>query len=323
MRLTNLNNIPLPLAVWLATSNYDGNKEPNEISVTTLMKPLKQIILSKRVNKDDLCLDVSSLAASTIGTALHDSIEQAWLNPNDALTRLGISEMGISKIKINPDPSTVAEDDIAIYMEQRAYKKVGTKVVSGKYDLIFDGQVQDYKSTSVYTYLKNDSKKTDYILQGSIYRWLNPDLIIKDTIAINYILKDWTATRALGDATYPRTALIQEEYPLLSLEQTEKYIRNKLRDINRYMDSPEEDIPECSSKDLWRGEAVFKYYASDTATRSSKNFGNMVDAAIHMSSKGGRGFIKQVDGKAKACSYCMAATICQQRAELAAADELG
>ena len=96
MRLTNLNNIPLPLAVWLATSNYDGNKAPNEISVTTLMKPLKQIILSKRVNKDDLCLDVSSLAASTIGTALHDSIEQAWLNPNDALTRLGISEMGIS-----------------------------------------------------------------------------------------------------------------------------------------------------------------------------------------------------------------------------------
>lgn len=323
MRLTNLNNIPLPLAVWLATSNYDGNKEPNEISVTTLMKPLKQIILSKRINKDDLCLDVSSLAASTIGSALHDSIERAWLNPNDALARLGISEKGISKIKINPDPSTVAEDDITIYMEQRAYKKMGSKIVSGKYDLVFDGQVQDYKSTSVYTYLKNDSKKSDYILQGSIYRWLNPGLIIKDTIAINYILKDWSATRALADASYPRTALIQEEYPLLSLEQTEKYVRNKLRDINRYMNSPEEDIPECSSEELWRGEPVFKYYASDTATRSSKNFSNMVDAAMHMSSKGGRGFIKQVDGKAKACNYCMAATICQQRAALAAADELG
>lgn len=49
MQYTNTTNIPLPLAVFLATDDYDY--QPDTISVTTLLKPIKQIILGRRLEK--------------------------------------------------------------------------------------------------------------------------------------------------------------------------------------------------------------------------------------------------------------------------------
>ena len=43
----NNSNVPLSLAVFLATDNYDH--ESDTISATTLIKPLRQIILAARV----------------------------------------------------------------------------------------------------------------------------------------------------------------------------------------------------------------------------------------------------------------------------------
>ena len=42
----NPSQVPLSLAVFLATDNYDY--EPDTISATGLIRPLRQIILAKR-----------------------------------------------------------------------------------------------------------------------------------------------------------------------------------------------------------------------------------------------------------------------------------
>ena len=44
---SNLTNLPLPIAAWLAHDTYD--RVVAGISATTLMKPTRQIILSKRL----------------------------------------------------------------------------------------------------------------------------------------------------------------------------------------------------------------------------------------------------------------------------------
>ena len=59
---------------------------------------------------------------------------------------------------------------------------------------VAEGKVQDFKSTSVYTYL-NQTNKDKYILQGSIYRWLNEDTITRDTMDIHFIFTDWNKKR--------------------------------------------------------------------------------------------------------------------------------
>ena len=64
-RYTNQFNISLPLAVFLATDDYDY--EPNVISVTSLLKPVRQLVLSKRVKPDEALVDISGLVSARMG----------------------------------------------------------------------------------------------------------------------------------------------------------------------------------------------------------------------------------------------------------------
>ena len=50
-RMSNNAGIDLAAALWLAHDDYDYVDKPNYISVTTLIKPIRQIILGMRVAK--------------------------------------------------------------------------------------------------------------------------------------------------------------------------------------------------------------------------------------------------------------------------------
>jgi hypothetical protein len=167
-RYSNQMNIPLPLAVFLATDDYDY--DPTAISATALMKPIRQLILTKRVNPEDNPIDISGLVSSRMGSAIHAAIEKAWLTPKNALKALGLPEKIANNIVINPSKEMLEfnPDAIPVYMEQRAYRQVGKHKVSGKFDFVAEGRVQDFKSTSVYSYL-NQTNVAKYALQGSIY----------------------------------------------------------------------------------------------------------------------------------------------------------
>ena len=102
------------------------------------------------------------------------------------LKKLGYSDKTISRFKINPDK--VEEGDIPVYLEKRVEKEILGWTVTGQFDMVFNGQLIDFKTTGTYTY-ETKCKDNDYILQGSIYRWLSP-LITEDTIAINFIFKN-------------------------------------------------------------------------------------------------------------------------------------
>ena len=144
MKYTNNHNIPLPLAVFLATNHYDY--VPNTISATSLLKPVRQLILADRLSSEDNLVELSDMVSSRMGTAIHTAIEQAWLNPTKALKSLGYSDDIIQRIKVNPE--TVEENDIPVYMEKRSFKKIGTHTISGKFDFVAESKVHDFKSTS-------------------------------------------------------------------------------------------------------------------------------------------------------------------------------
>lgn len=143
-------NIPLPLAVFLATDDYDY--DPTAISATALMKPIRQLILTKRVNPEDNPIDIAGLVSSRMGSAIHAAIEKAWLNPKQALKALGMPAKLADNVMINPSKPILElnPNAIPVYMEQRAYKQVGKYKVSGKFDFVAEGRVQDFKSTSTY-----------------------------------------------------------------------------------------------------------------------------------------------------------------------------
>lgn len=323
--MENSKNIDLATAVWLANDDYDYN--PNTISVTTLMRSIRQIVLSKRATSLNMVKgDVEQLIQSRMGSAIHDSIERVWCDPvkvENSLRKLGYDENHIKKVRINPD--LPEEGCFNVFVEQRMFKEIDGYTLSGKFDIVLNGQLCDHKSTVVFMYL-NKKNVPKFVLQGSIYRYMDDLRITSDTVQINYFFTDWSKIEAMTKPHYPQLRTISEKFPLLSKEETEKYIRDKLRLITLHEDSAEEDLPKCTDEDLWRESDVYKIYptteaAYDPTKKSTKNCATLEEAQQYVKAKG-KGVVKLVKGKAKACNYCNAAPICSQRVALSEADQL-
>ena len=318
----NPNGVPLAVAVFLASDNYEYVDDPFTISVTTLMRPVRQIILATRAASNQGMVNIEANIKSSIGAAIHDAIEKSWVHDYEkSLSLLGYPKGMIKKIKINPKPEDLTSDCIPIYLEQRVSRKVGKWTVTGKYDFVGEGIVQDFKTTSTYTYTKQ-SNADKYPLQGSLYRWLNPSIIIEDYMLIHYIFTDWKPGLAKSD-TYPPKAIHSQKYLLSSLNETEQYVRNKLGQLEQYANAPEEEIPLCADDDLWRSDPIFKYYRNpDKMTRSTKNFDSLHEAQVFKAENSHMGIIVEKPGQVKACAYCSAFYMCKQKDALIASGDL-
>ena len=314
-----LNNhaVPLSMAVFLANDTYDH--DDTTVSVTKLIKPVRQIVLGGRVPQTDALVDVSGLVKSRMGTAIHDGIENAWVNhKNASLLALGYPQRVVDRIVVNPDPEEVSEDHIPVYLERRSYKTVMGYTISGKFDFVAEGRVEDFKSTSTMAW-SSTNKQKDYQLQGSMYRWLNQDIITDDMMNVTFLFTDFQAFRAKSDPTYPPHATPNKTIPLLSVAETEAYVTHKLTQINRYKDAPEADLPYCNEHELWRKETVWKYYAKHDAKRATKDFKTDKQAAyLRLATDGGKGLVKEIPGEVIACKYCPAFAICTQKDALIA-----
>lgn len=314
--LTNNQNIPLALTVWLCKDEYDHNNDPNTISATSLIKPVRQFILNEKLPNSEI--DISSLIASRMGTAIHNSAEDSWKdldNVKKAFKLHGYPNKFINRVKVNPSKEELEPDTIAVYLEQRVSKQIEEFTVSGKFDMVLNGTLYDYKSTSVYTYI-NDSNAQKYIEQASIYRYLNPDIITEDSINIEYIFTDWSRASAYSNKNYPTSRVKEVSYPLMSLNETERFIKNKLNDIRKFRNASNSAIPLCSDSDLWIEPTKYKYYKdSSKLVRSTKNFDDSASAYKHLSEQN-TGIVLEVKGKAKACNYCNARAICTQYEQL-------
>lgn len=320
---SNVSSVPLSMAVFLATDTYDHVDEPNYISASSLIKPTRQLILASRIPPEQAAVDLVSMIKSRMGTAIHDAIERAWKNNYKlAMKIIGYPDRVINKVRINPKKEDLTEDCIPVYMEQRAFKKVGKYTIGGKYDFIGDGRLEDFKSTSVYTAI-NKTSDDKYILQGSIYRWLNPELVTKDRMAIQWIFTDWAAGKARMDPSYPQKPIQEHILPLKSLQETDVFVRRKLDELDQYWDKPESELPPCNDEDLWRSEPVYKFYRNPEKTtgRSTKNFDNKQDAYLHMASVG-QGIVIEKPGEVTACKYCAGFALCTQKDRLIASGDL-
>ena len=322
-RFANVSEVPLALAVFLANDQYDYSDEPYTISATTLLKPLRQIILPSRIPAGGGLVNLADMMNSRMGAAIHDGIERAWkTNHRAAMQALGYPDRIIDCIRVNPAKEEVTEGIIPIYLEQRLSRKLGKWTITGKFDFIGEGRVQDFKSTGVWTY-KNQVNNTKYTQQGSIYRWLEPKLIHQDEMDIHFIFTDWKAGMQRSDPNYPPRRFHRQTFPLLSLPETERYIANKLRLIEQYRDAPEDEIPECDADDLWRSEPVFKYYKDPLkVARATKNFDNAHDARLRLIEDGSVGVVREVPGQVTACKYCPAFAACTQKDALIRSGDL-
>lgn len=313
---TNVDNIPLSLALWLAHDHYEAHEQPNTISATTIIKPLKQIILGMRVTPQEGTEDISTQLANRIGTAIHNGIEYSWKNKHKELMKLlNYPKKVYDRVYLNPTKQDLIDFPaiIPVYMEQRTTKMIAGINISGKFDFIIEGELDDFKTTSTYTWVHKTGNIKN-ALQGSIYKWLNQDKVTSNYISIQYIFKDWKAGMVAQDPKYPPRAIMTNRLMLKSIAETEEYLTSKINRIKALINSPEEDIPNCTSEDLWRKPSVFKYYKNPAKTnRSTKNFSTIDEANIRLAKDNNVGIVRESKGEVVACRYCSALNICKQK----------
>jgi hypothetical protein len=311
---TNYNNISLPLSVWLAANDgYDVKPADDVISATTLLKSTKSIVLSQAILKsgNQGLVDIADMVASRLGTATHTAVEVAWTKHYKiAMKNLGMANRAIDMIRINP-PLPIEKGTYPIFLEQRTEKRVGNFTVTGKFDLVENGRVKDIKTTKVYAWV-NGSNDEKYIWQGSIYRWLNPDIIWDDFIDVEMVLTDWSSLKAQTDRTYPPRNVMTKTLRLKSLEETEDFVHAKLREIEMYIGKPESEIPPCTEEEVWQRPTKYAYYANPTNKRASNVFDELYEAQNKMASNEGKGRIEKRPGEVKFCRFCPARPMCHQ-----------
>lgn len=322
-QFTNNLGIHIAIAVWLADDDYAYNPDPNTISVTGLIKSIKQIILGGRVPVEQSIPDISDRIAARMGQALHSGVEHSWKNNYaTSLKKLGYPPGAIRSIRINPEKQE--PDTLPVYIEVRSERTIMGVTISGQVDLIIEGRLHDVKKTSVWGYQAQTSVGDKWKLQASLYRWLNPEKIIHDELFVQYLLLDWNRALSVRDPKYPSHAVPHRVVPLLSLHETEQWIKQRLTLLQQLKDAPEELLPDCGDEELWRSDPVYKYYTADNplpGQRSAKNFDNITDAMQHKASKA-KGTVLKVPGQARGCKYCNALPICNQARDLVAIGDL-
>lgn len=324
-RYINTGGVPLSLAVFLATDHYDH--DDTTISATSLIKPLRQLILGGRIKEGQGLPDLPSMMASRVGTAIHTGIEQSWQeNHVEAMKALGYPDKVIARVRINPSEADLLADPdiIPVYMELRSYKQVGQYKVAGKFDFVGQGQLEDFKTTGTYSYMTG-SNNQKYIMQGSLYKWLNPTIITENTIAIRFIFTDWSSMSARQSTSYPQQRFASLVLPLWTVEETDRYVHQKLADFDRFVDAPEDQLPLCTDEELGRTEPQYKWYKNGdaSASRSTKNFDDAGEARAHMMTVGkGAGIIVMKPGLVTACKFCPGLMLCSQKDALIEAGDL-
>jgi len=327
MKITNNFGVDLPLAVWLLQDGYKSgaaDAPPGElISVTTLMKPTKQLILQRKVDFAQTEMDVSEMVSRRVGHGLHDSIERAWTEGDwqQAMRTLHYPQRIIDQIRINPTKKQLelakvrGEELICIYLERRGFKQFDGLCITGQMDFLIGESYRDFKTTSTFAYTSTN-KDSDYILQGSLYRWIMPELIRNDVMRIEFIFTDWLKYRAKADPKYPQAKVAHREFQLMSLAATEQWVIDKIRDIKDQVPRKQDDMRHCTDKELWRADDTYKYYSKpETAKaggRCTKRFASKTDAELHRQAKG-KGVVVTDHGEVKACTYCPAFPVCDQR----------
>jgi len=322
---TNTSNIPLPFAIWLAADHgYDLKFDPTVASATEILRPMRSIILSRQlaaanaaiVTDEVVTRDINEKAAAALGTAVHTAVELAWTQHYKlAMANLGYPENVIDRVQINPVDGYMYPDQLNMYFEKRSEKTIEGFTLSGKFDLVMEGGVRDIKTTKAYTYMKG-TQDAKYRQQGSIYRWLNQDIITSDSMHVDYYFTDWSpvAYDKEKDKNYPPSRMLSKRFELMTLDDTEHFIRSKLLKITQLTGLPQQQLPRCTPEELWQNPAKYEYWSKATNTRCSKIHDNPTDAAQMVIDKG-TGFVTERQFEPTFCKFCDARSICTQAAE--------
>lgn len=243
--ITNNHNLPQHIVDLINQDNYQYT--PHRYSATELLNSTKEIILKRRY-KDRLILDASDYVNMLFGTAFHTMMESGL-------------------------------DNEEIRLEHTLPNGV---TISGRLDRLINNTVEDYKTCTVWKVKTRDF--SDWEKQGLIYAWLlRKKGKYVDYVRITAFIKDYSHMRKQYDPEYPEAQIFTHEIRVTTdkLLEVEKFILNKITEIENNLDTPDNLLPQPSDKEMWKDPDT--YAAMKNGRKSAlKLYDNYDDALAHV-----------------------------------------
>lgn len=229
------NKQKLPEAIVKAVTPEYHNAE-NSYSATTLIKGVKEIILTKR-HWDKITIDCSELVNAIIGTAFHSIMEK------------------------NAEPDKV-EIPVSFNFEN-------LPSVTGKIDFYDESEklIVDWKTATTWKIINRDFD--DWHTQGLIYAYLLSKAgKVVEKCSFTAYLKDFSPAKAETDSSYPQQSIYVYEFAVTpkDIKDIEFTLMSKLNSIIANETLEDDSIAACSAKERWETEPS---YAVVSKTRKS------------------------------------------------------
>jgi hypothetical protein len=281
----------LPEALVKAVSLQKHN-EPGQLSATTLLNGVKQIHLRDR-HWSELEEDVADHVYALFGTAVHEVL-------NDE----GVDEF--------------AEEFISSEMDGI--------VVTGRIDNynMRSCILSDYKTASVWKIKFGNFE--DWRLQGLIYAWLlNRNGFDVQTCRFVAFIKDHSKRDAKRDSSYPQKPTCVYDFPVTEkgLEEIETYIKAKIADYKKTLETADDNIPPCSAEERW--EKPTKYAVKKEGRKTAVRVMDSIEEAERLAADLGKNHSVEIRlGESTRCmEYCSCNIFCNfYRDTVVAAEEL-
>jgi len=277
MIITNKFNLPQPF-VDMAQSDYEYKDK--QYSVTTLLKPIREIMLLRRYHKQAE-QDVSELIWSLFGQAVHKVLEKT--NESDNLLK-----------------------------EFKVKTEIDGYFISGISDLIeLDTQtVIDYKVTSTFKVVKKEFE--DYRLQGLMYAYILKQMnIVVNNARFILVLRDWQKSKAKYDKEYPQNQVYEVNFKFTDkdFKFIEQWLKGKIAQIKTVEDLKDNELPLCTQEERWNDGDIYAV-VKDGSSRATKLFNNYAEAEEFIGGKGGYSIDTRLGIDRKCEEYCAMAKFC-------------
>ena len=223
MTITNKLNLPDPIVKAIQANWYGGHGEHRFASVTELLKPTKQLLLS-RSHAAEIEQDASEMIWTLMGSAIHKVVEAADIDESFQEERLGISFQG--------------------------------EKITGGFDLYHGGIISDFKFTSVWSFIYG-SRIKEWTAQLNLYAYmLERQGFEVEGIEVICVFRDWSRHKAASDPQYPKP-VERISLELWDREKTEAFLRERIAEIKANEALPDDLIPACTPEERWEGPDTF------------------------------------------------------------------
>jgi len=216
MKITNKFNLPDAM-VRALQSDYEYKDK--RYSVTTLLSPIRETHLKRRYH-EELEVDASDMIWALWGTGIHKALE-------------------------------VKAQDGELLEQGLGYQVYRDYTLSGYADLIDlnNKKVVDYKSTSVWQYIKGDHENYKLQLQMYAYLYYKMKGVWCDTGEIVMFMRDFSKMKAKTDADYPDRPVMTLTFDLETPEVVETWIYDRMALLIKYESIKDNELPLCTPEE--------------------------------------------------------------------------